>query len=100
RPHHRRSHGFRASFRASLLRRLGAALRRQHGGNDRLVRVHVGNGRDADAPRLDDVDGVDADADAYISPAWYAAKRATGKVVRSRCGHAKAAPMSARATPP
>ena len=29
--------------------------------NDRLVRVHVG-GRDADARRLDDVDGVDADA--------------------------------------
>jgi predicted metal-binding membrane protein len=26
------------------------------------VRVHVGDGRDADARRLDDVDGVDADA--------------------------------------
>jgi len=26
------------------------------------VRLHVGNGRDADARRLDDVDGVDADA--------------------------------------
>ena len=47
---------------ASLLRRLGAALRRQRGGDDRLVRVHVGDGRDADARRLDDVDGVDADA--------------------------------------
>src|ERR1700732_121301 len=56
------THGFRASFRASLLRRLGAALRRQRGGDDRLVRVHVGDGRDADARRLDDVDGVDADA--------------------------------------
>src|SRR5213080_824082 len=54
--------GFRASFPASLLRRLGAALRRQRGGDDRLVRVHVGDGRDADARRLDDVDGVDADA--------------------------------------
>src|SRR5207249_4754837 len=32
--------------------------------DDRLVRVHVGDGRDADARRLDDVDGVDADADA------------------------------------
>ena len=46
----------------SLLRRLGAALRRQRGGDDRLVRVHVRDGRDADVRRLDDVDGVDADA--------------------------------------
>ena len=30
--------------------------------NDRLVHVHVRDGRDADARRLDDVDGVDADA--------------------------------------
>src|SRR5437016_6632330 len=56
------THGFRASFPASLLRRLGAALRCQRGGNDRLVHVHVCDGRDADARRLDDVDGVDADA--------------------------------------
>jgi hypothetical protein len=56
------THGFRANFGASLLRRLGAALRRQRGGNDRLVRVHVGDGRDADARRLDDGNGVDADA--------------------------------------
>src|SRR6266849_6295123 len=55
------THGFPASFPASLLRRLGAALRRQRGGDDRLVRVHVGDGRDADARRLDDVYGVDAD---------------------------------------
>src|SRR5437868_4068701 len=48
-------------FRASLLRRLGAALRRQRSADDRLVRVHVGDGRDADARRLDDVDGLDAD---------------------------------------
>src|SRR5262249_43134132 len=54
--------GFRASFPASLLRRLGTALRRQRGGDDGLVRVHVGDGRDADARRLNDVDGVDADA--------------------------------------
>src|SRR5229473_652752 len=52
------THGFRASF----LRRLGAALRCRRGGDDRLVRVHVGDGRDADPWRLDDVDGVDADA--------------------------------------
>src|SRR5512132_4192008 len=56
------THGFRAIFPASLLRRLGAALRRQRGGDDRLVRVHVGDGQDADDWRLDDVDGVDADA--------------------------------------
>src|SRR5258708_36301191 len=56
------THGFRPSFPASLLRRLGAALRRQRGGDDRVVRVHVGDGRDADARRLDDGDGVDADA--------------------------------------
>src|SRR5258708_38243064 len=56
------THGYRASFPRSLLRRLGAALRRQRGGDDRLVRVHVGDGRDGDARRLDDVDGVDADA--------------------------------------
>src|SRR5713101_8354114 len=47
---------------ASLFWRLSAALRCQRGGHDRLVRVHVGDGRDADARRLDDVDGVDADA--------------------------------------
>src|SRR5713101_184604 len=56
------THGFRASFRASLFWRLSADLRCQRGGNDRLVRVHVGDGRDADARRLADVDGVDADA--------------------------------------
>src|SRR5437899_5544167 len=56
------THDFRATFPASLLRRLGTALRRQRGGDDRLVRVHVGDGRDSDARRLDDVDGVDADA--------------------------------------
>jgi hypothetical protein len=46
--------------------RLGAALRCQRGGNDRLVRVHVGDGRDADARWLDDVDGVDADARTHV----------------------------------
>ena len=56
------THGFRANSGASLLRRLGAALRRQRGGDVRLVRVDVGDGRDADARRLDDVHGVDADA--------------------------------------
>src|SRR5712691_312682 len=56
------THDFRTSFPASLLRRLGTALRRRRGGDDRLVRVHVGDGRDGDARRLDDVDGVDADA--------------------------------------
>jgi hypothetical protein len=36
-------------FPASVLRGLGAALRRQRGGDYRLVPVHVGDGRDADA---------------------------------------------------
>src|SRR2546427_440094 len=56
------THGFRASFPSGGFGRLSAALRCQRGGNDRLVRVHVGDGRDADVRRLDDVDGVDADA--------------------------------------
>src|SRR6185436_3252376 len=51
---------YRTSLGACLLRRFGSALRSEHGGNDRLVRIHVG--RDADARRLDDVDGVDEDA--------------------------------------
>src|SRR5439155_21781440 len=46
------THGFRASFPASVSWRFGAALRCQRGGDDRLVRVHVGDGRDADARRL------------------------------------------------
>src|SRR6185295_5905724 len=48
-------------------RRLGAALRGQRGGDDRLVRIHVGDGRDVDAGRLDDVDGVDAAARADVA---------------------------------
>src|SRR5213593_1636645 len=56
------THGFRASFPASLLRRLGAALCCQRGGNGRVAPIDVGDGRDADARRLDDVDGLDADA--------------------------------------
>ena len=56
------THVSRTSFPASVFWRLGAALRCQRGGNDRLVRVHVGDGRDADARRLDDVDGMDADS--------------------------------------
>ena len=34
----------------------------QHGGNGGPVHIHVGDGRDADRRRLDDLDGVDADA--------------------------------------
>src|SRR5688572_29702699 len=49
-------------FPTNLLRRLGAAVRGQRGVDDRLVRVDVGDGRNADARRLDDVDGLDADA--------------------------------------
>jgi hypothetical protein len=36
--------GFRASFPTGVLRRLGAALGRQRGGDDRLMRVHAGAG--------------------------------------------------------
>src|SRR4029077_16786961 len=57
-----RTHGLRPSFPAGLPRRLGADLRRQYIGDDRLVRRDAGDGGDADARRLDDVDGVDADA--------------------------------------
>ena len=56
------THGFRSTLRDSLRWRLRVALRRQRDADDRLVHVHVGDGRDADAGRLDDVDGVDADA--------------------------------------
>ena len=37
-------------------------LCRQRDGDDRVVRIHVDDGRNGDARRLDDVDGVDADA--------------------------------------
>src|SRR5262249_7496906 len=56
------THGFRAMFTASLLRRLSATLCRQRSADDRVVHVHAGDGRDADARRLDNVDGVDAAA--------------------------------------
>ena len=46
-----------ASFPSELLRRLGAALSRERGGDDLLERLHLGYGRDADARRLDDVNG-------------------------------------------
>src|ERR687895_16524 len=39
----------RGCFPANLLRRLGAALRRERGGDDRLVRVHASDGVAADA---------------------------------------------------
>jgi hypothetical protein len=54
--------GFRPNFPASLHGGLGGALRHQCGGNDRLVRLDVGDGGYADAGWLDDVNGVDADA--------------------------------------
>jgi len=48
-------------FRVGLLRRLGDALRRQRGSDDRPVRIHAGGGRDEDARRPGDADRVDAD---------------------------------------
>src|SRR4029450_3288584 len=53
---------FRASLPASVLRRLGLALRGPRDGHHHLVCIHVDDERDAHAGRLDDVDGVDADA--------------------------------------
>src|ERR1700676_3671534 len=58
---------FRASVTQSLLGRIGAALRGERDVDNRLVRVHVGDGRNADVRRLDDVDGVDADARADVA---------------------------------
>src|SRR5579872_630635 len=62
RPSGDRTHAFRTSLPSRVLRRLGAALHCQRGGDHRLVQVYVGDGRDADARRLDHVDGVDAHA--------------------------------------
>src|ERR1700722_3370506 len=57
-----RTNDFRPNFPASLPGGLGGALCHQRGGNDRLVRLDVGDGGYADAGWLDDVNGVDADA--------------------------------------
>jgi predicted metal-binding membrane protein len=43
------THGCRASFPANVLRRLGAALRRQRGRDYRFARIHAGGERDAEA---------------------------------------------------
>src|SRR5215469_12866033 len=56
------THGFRSTLPTRVFWCLCVALRCQYGGYPRLVCLHVGDGRDADARRLDDVDGVDADA--------------------------------------
>src|SRR5215470_12285878 len=50
------------SQRGSLCWCYCAALRYQRSPDDRLVLVHAAGGRNGDARRLDDVDGVDADA--------------------------------------
>src|SRR3954471_20687136 len=63
----RRACGGAATTSTSLLRRLGAALRHQRGRDHCLVCVHVGDGRDADARRLVDVDGVDVDPWIYMA---------------------------------
>src|SRR5690348_8516011 len=51
------THGFPASLPASVPGRLGAALRRERGADGALGPGHVGDRRDADARRLDDVEG-------------------------------------------
>src|SRR5258706_9678330 len=53
--------GATSSSPTSVYWRIGAALCGQRRRNDRLVQVHVEDGRDSDARRLVDVDGVDAD---------------------------------------
>src|SRR5262245_28608388 len=62
---HRRNRGTGAltthGVRPHVLRRLGAALGCQRGADRRRLCVDVGDGRDGDARRVDDVDGVDAD---------------------------------------
>lgn len=67
------------AIQASFLRDFNADIRRQHDGDDRLVRVDVGDGRDADAPRLDDVDGVDADAWTDLGKRWRVLPRHLGR---------------------
>src|SRR5215472_11352922 len=56
------THDFRTNFTAGLLRHFSIALCRKRRDDDRLVWLHVSNGRDDDARRLDHVDGMDADA--------------------------------------
>src|SRR5215813_14854817 len=46
------THDFRASFSTNFLWHLGAAVRWQHSGDNCLVRVDVGDGRNADAVAL------------------------------------------------
>src|SRR4030095_5774027 len=55
------THGFRSILRGVIRWRLRVALRWQHDADARLVRIPAGDG-EADARRLDDVNGVDADA--------------------------------------
>src|SRR5438552_17570369 len=57
----------RANFPPNVLRSLGAAVRRDHGGHERLVHLHVGDESDANARRLDDADDVDADAGTNVA---------------------------------
>src|ERR1700740_3432026 len=73
------THGFRASFPTSVLGRLSAAVYSQWCGDDCLVRFDVGNGQDADARRLVDVDGVDADARAELARSCGVVPRHVGR---------------------
>src|ERR1044072_2063657 len=61
------SPGFGASFPSHVPGRVRAAVRHERGADHPLVHVHVGDGRDADARRLDDADGVDADAGTNVA---------------------------------
>src|SRR5579864_5195839 len=54
------THGFREDFTASVLQYLSDAFCHERSTDHCLVWLDVNDGRDADARRLDDVDGVDA----------------------------------------
>jgi hypothetical protein len=64
------------------MRKCGVAVRGKHCGDDRLVRLHVVDGHDADARRLDDVDG--------LRSAW-PSFRSVPRSPRSRCDSASRA---------
>jgi len=73
------THGSRSSRPGSVSWRFCATLRRQRRGNERFVHIDVGNGRDAHARRLDDVDGVDAYAGADLARRCAVVRRNVGR---------------------
>src|SRR5262245_22358958 len=66
-PYNLTSDGFPSGQRARVLWHLRAALHEQRCVHNRLVRIAVGHGRHANRWRMDDVDGLDADADTNMA---------------------------------